>query len=89
MSLTPKTFPAALCSSCLTCGMSSLGKSKSNPPASPLVAKLEALRCHVSQETDKNNQLEERIKTWLEANRLLAGWEEGRFAEAFLRVTTN
>ncbi|MCL5047528.1 MAG: PIG-L family deacetylase [Firmicutes bacterium] len=54
-----------------------------------LSAKLEALRCHVSQETDKNNQLEERIKTWLEANRLLAGWEEGRFAEAFLRVTTN
>ena len=53
-----------------------------------LSAKLEALRCHVSQETDKDHKLEERIKTWLELNRVAAGWEEGRFAEAFLRVPT-
>jgi len=57
--------------------------------SSTFEAKLEALRCHVSQETDKNNDLDARMRQWLSANTLAAGWEPGRLAEAFLRISTS
>jgi LmbE family N-acetylglucosaminyl deacetylase len=57
--------------------------------SSTFESKLEALRCHVSQETDKDGNLEERMKSWLSANTETAGWESGRLAEAFLRVATS
>jgi LmbE family N-acetylglucosaminyl deacetylase len=50
--------------------------------------KLDALRCHVSQEVDRDGGLEERIRGWLTANAREAGLPEGRLAEAFLRVDT-
>lgn len=50
--------------------------------------KLAALRAHVSQETDRDGKLEERLRGWLTANASAAGLDEGRLVEAFRRVVT-
>ena len=50
--------------------------------------KLAALRSHVSQETDGDGQLEERLRTWGTYTAQAAGWPEGRLAEVFLRLET-
>ncbi len=50
--------------------------------------KLAALRCHVSQETDRNGSLEERMRGWLTAQAVAAGLPEGTLAEAFRRMDT-
>ncbi len=50
--------------------------------------KVAALRAHVSQETDRDGQLESRIRGWLEANAASAGLPDGRLAEGFRRVVT-
>jgi LmbE family N-acetylglucosaminyl deacetylase len=50
--------------------------------------KLAALRSHVSQETDRDGQLESRLRVWLAAAAARAGLPEGRLAEAFQRVVT-
>jgi LmbE family N-acetylglucosaminyl deacetylase len=50
--------------------------------------KVEALRCHVSQETDREGQLEERMRGWLETNARSLGWEDGRLVELFRRIAT-
>ena len=50
--------------------------------------KIAALRAHVSQETDRDGQLESRIQGWLTANAEAAGLGEGRLAEGFRRVAT-
>ncbi len=51
--------------------------------------KLAALRCHVSQETDRNGSLEERMRGWLTAQAVAAGLPEGTLAEAFRRMDTS
>jgi LmbE family N-acetylglucosaminyl deacetylase len=50
--------------------------------------KLAALRSHVSQETDRDGNLESRLRDWGSHNARLAGWEEGRLAEAFYTMST-
>lgn len=50
--------------------------------------KVNALRAHVSQETDRDGQLAERIRGWLAINAARAGWEEGRLAESFFVTQT-
>lgn len=50
--------------------------------------KLAALRSHVSQETDRDGKLEERLVGWLSYNARAAGWPEGQLAEAFFRLET-
>jgi LmbE family N-acetylglucosaminyl deacetylase len=50
--------------------------------------KLAALRAHVSQETDRDGQLEDRLRGWLAINAQRAGWPAGTLAEAFFRITT-
>ncbi|MBO0731040.1 MAG: PIG-L family deacetylase [Acidimicrobiaceae bacterium] len=50
--------------------------------------KVAALRAHVSQETDRDGQLEERIRGWLQAAAAAAGLPEGRLAEGFRRIVT-
>lgn len=50
--------------------------------------KVAALREHVSQETDRDGQLEERMRRFLGDNARRAGWAEGRLAEAFFRIAT-
>jgi LmbE family N-acetylglucosaminyl deacetylase len=50
--------------------------------------KVAALRAHVSQETDREGQLADRLRGWLGANAVAAGWPEGRMAEAFRRMAT-
>ena len=50
--------------------------------------KVNALRAHVSQETDRDGQLAERIRGWLAINAARAGWEEGRLAESFFVMQT-
>jgi LmbE family N-acetylglucosaminyl deacetylase len=50
--------------------------------------KLAALRAHVSQETDRDGQLEVRMRGWLGANAAAGGLPEGTLAEAFHRVVT-
>ena len=50
--------------------------------------KLSALRAHVSQHTDADGGLEERLRGWLGANAASAGLAEGRLAEGFRRVAT-
>jgi LmbE family N-acetylglucosaminyl deacetylase len=50
--------------------------------------KVAALRAHVSQETDRDGQLEERIRGWLTLNARQAGWPDGTLAEAFFRIPT-
>jgi LmbE family N-acetylglucosaminyl deacetylase len=51
-------------------------------------AKVAALRAHRSQETDRDGNLEARLREWLGANARQAGWEDGRLAEAFYRMVT-
>ena len=48
--------------------------------------KLAALRAHASQETDRDGQLEARMRGWLSANAAAAGLAPGRLAEGFQRV---
>ena len=50
--------------------------------------KLAALRSHVSQETDRDGQLEDRLREWATATAKQAGWPEGRLAEVFFRIET-
>ena len=50
--------------------------------------KVAALRAHVSQETDRDGQLAERLRVWLSVNATQAGWGEGRLAESFFRLET-
>lgn len=50
--------------------------------------KLAALRAHVSQETDRDGQLESRMREWLTATAGAAGMRQGRLAEGFRRVVT-
>ncbi len=50
--------------------------------------KVAALRAHVSQETDRDGNLESRLRGWMTQNAKLAGWEEGRLAEAFFTMDT-
>ena len=51
-------------------------------------SKLAALRAHISQETDRGGQLEERLRSWLTANAAQGGLGDGRLAEAFRRIAT-
>ncbi|MGH9076339.1 MAG: PIG-L deacetylase family protein [Acidimicrobiales bacterium] len=50
--------------------------------------KIAALRCHVSQETDRSGRLEDWMREWAAATAATAGWEPGRLAEGFRRVAT-
>jgi len=50
--------------------------------------KMAALRCHVSQETDRSGQLEVRLRGWASGTAAAAGWESGRLAEGFRRIAT-
>ena len=51
--------------------------------------KLDALRCHVSQEVDTAGRLRDRIRAWTAATAAAAGWPEGRLAEGFRRIDTS
>jgi len=51
-------------------------------------AKLEALRCHVSQTAHMGEGLEARLRQWGVANATAAGLPEGHLAESFLVVST-
>lgn len=53
-----------------------------------LERKVAALRCHVSQEVDRDGNLQKRLREWAAANAAAAGWADGRLAEAFRRVAT-
>jgi LmbE family N-acetylglucosaminyl deacetylase len=48
--------------------------------------KVAALRAHVSQETDRDGQLEDRLRGWLSATAQQAGWPEESLAESFFRL---
>ena len=50
--------------------------------------KVAALRCHVSQEVDRDGNLQKRLREWAAANAAAAGWADGQLAEAFRRVAT-
>jgi LmbE family N-acetylglucosaminyl deacetylase len=50
--------------------------------------KLAALRAHISQETDRDGQLESRLRTWMAAGAAAVGLPEGRLVEAFRRIAT-
>jgi LmbE family N-acetylglucosaminyl deacetylase len=50
--------------------------------------KVAALRAHVSQETDRDGLLADRIRGWLSVNAGQAGWAEGALAESFFRIET-
>ncbi|CAB4660234.1 unannotated protein [freshwater metagenome] len=50
--------------------------------------KMAALHCHVSQ-TAHNPELENLVRSWGERNAAIAGFAEGRIAEAFKIVNTN
>jgi LmbE family N-acetylglucosaminyl deacetylase len=50
--------------------------------------KVAALRAHVSQETDRDGQLADRLRGWLSLNAKRAGWADGSLAEAFFRLET-
>jgi LmbE family N-acetylglucosaminyl deacetylase len=50
--------------------------------------KLAALRAHVSQETDRDGRLEDRLREWLTVNAQRAGWPAGSLAEVFFRIPT-
>jgi LmbE family N-acetylglucosaminyl deacetylase len=50
--------------------------------------KVAALRAHVSQETDRDGQLEGRLREWMTLNAQRAGWPEGSLAEGFFRIPT-
>lgn len=51
--------------------------------------KLGALRAHVSQETDRGGQLEERMRGWLGLQARQGGLPEGTLAEGFRRMDTS
>ena len=51
--------------------------------------KLAALRAHVSQETDREGRLEERMRGWLTMQASQVGLPEGTLAEAFRRMDTS
>ncbi len=51
--------------------------------------KLTALRAHVSQETDRNGGLEERMRGWLGVQARQGGLPEGALAEGFRRIDTS
>ncbi|HWE54553.1 MAG TPA: PIG-L deacetylase family protein [Acidimicrobiales bacterium] len=50
--------------------------------------KVAALRAHVSQETDRDGKLADRMREWLAAGAERAGLPAGRMAESFFRVAT-
>ena len=50
--------------------------------------KLAALRAHVSQETDRDGGLENRLREWMGANATLGGLPGGVLAEGFQRIET-
>jgi LmbE family N-acetylglucosaminyl deacetylase len=50
--------------------------------------KVAALRAHVSQETDRDGQLAERLRGWLTLTAERAGCTDGSLAEAFFRLQT-
>jgi LmbE family N-acetylglucosaminyl deacetylase len=50
--------------------------------------KVAALRSHVSQETDRDGQLADRLRDWLSLNAKQAGWADGSLAEAFFKLET-
>jgi LmbE family N-acetylglucosaminyl deacetylase len=50
--------------------------------------KIAALRAHVSQETDRDGNLEARMRAWAAAGAAGAGLPAGALAEGFLRVAT-
>jgi LmbE family N-acetylglucosaminyl deacetylase len=50
--------------------------------------KVAALRSHVSQETDRDGQLADRLRDWLSLTAKRAGWAAGSLAEAFFRLET-
>jgi LmbE family N-acetylglucosaminyl deacetylase len=50
--------------------------------------KVTALQAHVSQETDRDGQLAERMRGWAAINAERAGWEQGRLAESFFVIAT-
>lgn len=51
--------------------------------------KVAALRAHVSQETDRGGQLEERMRGWLTMQAQAGGLPEGSLAEGFRRMDTS
>ncbi len=51
--------------------------------------KLAALRAHVSQETDREGQLEGWLREWMAANAARGGLPEGALAEGFQRIATS
>jgi LmbE family N-acetylglucosaminyl deacetylase len=51
-------------------------------------AKLAALRCHVSQETDRDGRLEPLLQRWMTATATAGGLAPGRLAEGFRRLDT-
>jgi len=53
-----------------------------------LERKLEALRCHVSQETDRDGHLEERMRAWMGSNASAGGLAADRLAESFRYFAT-
>jgi LmbE family N-acetylglucosaminyl deacetylase len=50
--------------------------------------KKEALRCHVSQETDKVGRLDPLLRAWMERSAEAGGLPEGRLGEAFRHLDT-
>jgi len=52
-------------------------------------SKLSALRAHLSQLTDADGRLEERIRAWAAEQARAAGKSEGRLVEGFRRISTS
>ncbi len=50
--------------------------------------KVAALRCHVSQEVDRDGSLAKRLREWAALAAARAGWPDGQLAEGFRRVVT-
>ncbi|MBO0694230.1 MAG: hypothetical protein J2P58_15100 [Acidimicrobiaceae bacterium] len=53
-----------------------------------LQRKLAALRCHASQETDRDGRLEERMRAWMGGNARAGGLGGDRLAESFRSFAT-
>jgi LmbE family N-acetylglucosaminyl deacetylase len=51
-------------------------------------AKVAALRCHVSQETDRDGRLRPLLQAWMGGTAKAAGLADGRLAEAFRHFDT-